>query len=269
MNKNEIMSKHERKNNDISNIRIKRPFSLRCRWLFALFKSNLFLFLLLLTGIGGGFFFYFDKHKFENKVFLIEKIEFDGNDRVPDVLLLKASGLRYKSNIFSCRIYDVKKKLESIAWVRSAAVHRKFPNTIYVRIAERVPIAIFQSKYKLYLVDADGVVLEHDGIGSFDNLPIVVGDGAEKEAVHLLCCLDKFPLLRKQLVFALRVGKRRWNIRINRGIIIKLPERSILQALSILSELSDSEGFFSDNIKSIDLRMLDRVIVSRKNDKIG
>jgi cell division protein FtsQ len=138
-----------------------------------------------------------------------------------------------------------------------------------VRIDERVPIAIFQSKYKLYLVDADGVVLEHDGIGNFDNLPIVLGDGAEKEAVHLLYCLDKFPLLRKQLVFAQRVGKRRWDIRINRGIIVKLPERSIQQALSILSELSDSEGFFSDNIKLIDLRMLDRVIVSRKNNEVS
>ncbi|MDR1362367.1 MAG: FtsQ-type POTRA domain-containing protein [Holosporaceae bacterium] len=252
------------KKRDLQNIRIKRPLSIRWHWLLVLMKSNLFLFLLFLAS-GGGFFFYFDKYKFENPWFLIKKIEFDGNERVQDILLLRASGLRYKSNIFSCPIHEVKKKLECVSWVRSAAVHRKFPDTIYVRISERVPIAIFQSKYKLYLVDADGVVLEHDGIGNFDNLPIVLGDGAGKEAVHLLGCLDKFPILRKQLVFALRVGKRRWDMRINKGITVKLPERNISQALSILHELSNSDGFFSDNIKSIDLRMLDRVVVSNKD----
>jgi cell division protein FtsQ len=106
--------------------------------------------------------------------------------------------------------------------------------------------------------------LENDGVGDFSNLPIVIGEGAEKETDRLLCCLNKFPKIRKQLVFAVRIGKRRWNIKINRGITVKLPESGIMHALGILEEISDGNGFFNDNISVIDLRMLDRVIVTKK-----
>lgn len=247
--------------------RTKKPLALRLRPLVVLFKSNLFLCALFLGVLGYMYFFYFDKIlAYKNDKFIIKKIIFDGNDKIPDTLLLKASGLRYMSNIFLLPLQDVKQKLEKVAWIRSAVVYRKFPDTIYIRVSERIPIAIFQSKYKLHLVDAEGMVLEHDGIGNFSNLPIVVGEGAEKEAALLLQCLNHFPQIRKQLVFALRVSKRRWNIKINKGITVKLPEKGLMQALGILYELSDSNGFFSDDISSIDLRMLDRVVISRKNE---
>jgi cell division protein FtsQ len=233
---------------------------------FAILRSNLFLSALFLGSISGAIFWNFDavsRAKIER--FSIKKIDFDGNERVPDVLLLKASGLRYKSNILSVSLEDVKKKLEGISWIKSVIVQRKFPGTIYVRVAERIPIAILQSKYKLYLVDSDGVVLENDGIGNFSNLAIVVGEGAEKEAANLLSCLDKFHKIRKQLAFAVRIGKRRWNMKINRGIVVKLPEKGIMQALGILEEISDNNGFFNDDILVLDLRMLDRIVVTRRS----
>jgi cell division protein FtsQ len=238
------------------------------QYLVSLVKSNLFLLIIFAGAITGGIYFCSDKiTKSKNSEFCIKKIEFDGNDKVKDVLLLKISGLKYKNNIFASSVYEVKRKLENIAWVKSAIVQRRLPDTIYIRIAERTPIAILQSKYKLYLVDTDEKVLENDGIGSFNNLPIVIGEGAEKEAGRLLCCLDKFPKICKQLVFAVRIGKRRWNIKINRGITVKLPEKGVAYALGILEEISDKDGFFNEDISSIDLRILDRVIVTRKAGK--
>jgi cell division protein FtsQ len=234
----------------------------------AVIKSNLFLLIVFIGGIAWTTYFYFDKiTKSQNALFCIKKIEFDGHERVPEVLLLKVSGLKYKNNIFASSISKVKERLENIAWIRSVIVQRKLPDTIYIRVAERTPIAILQSKHKLYLIDTEGKILEHDGIGNFGDLPIVIGDGAEKEADRLFSCLNKFPKIRKQLVFARRIGKRRWNIKINRGITVKLPEKGITYALGILEEISDGNGFFNEDISAIDLRMLDRVIVT-KGDEI-
>ncbi|MDR2646360.1 MAG: FtsQ-type POTRA domain-containing protein [Holosporaceae bacterium] len=238
------------------------------RYVIAIIKSNLFLLIVFIGGIAGTAYFYFDKiTKSPNTLFCIKKIEFDGHERVPEVLLLKVSRLKYKSNIFASSISKVKERLENIAWIRSVIVQRKLPDTIYIRVAERTPIAILQSKHKLYLIDAEGKILEHDGMGNFGDLPIVIGDGAEKEADRLFSCLDKFPKIRKQLVFAGRIGRRRWNIKINKGITVKLPERGITHALGILEEISDGNGFFNEDISAIDLRMLDRVVVT-KGDKI-
>lgn len=213
---------------------------------------------------------HFDLKKILNEriaPFMIQKIEFDGNDHVADILLLKASGLRYKSNIFNCSVENVKNRLEKIAWVRSAMVQRRLPDRICVRIVERVPIAILQMNRKLYLVDKDGQVLDHDGIGSFDNLPLVVGDGAGQNAPSLLSYLDKFPKFRKQLVYATFVGNRRWDMKLSRNVDVKLPEKGLFHALSILDELSNSDGLFKDNIDVIDLRLLDRVVITNKEKK--
>jgi len=235
------------------------------RYFVSVLKSNIFLLMVFFLLTTGGVWVNKDKiTKSKNPEFCIKKIVFDGNDRVSDILLLKASGLRYKSNIFAVSLDEVKRKLENVAWVKSVVVRRKLLDTIYVRIVERVPIAILQSQHKLYLIDANGTILENDGIGDFNNLPIVIGEGAEKEADKLLACLDKFPKIRKQLVFAVRVGKRRWNIKINRGITVKLPEKGLMYALGILSEISDANSFFNDDISVIDLRMLDRVVVTKK-----
>lgn len=240
------------------------------RYLGSILKSNLFQFLLfVITAVTVGYFYSGQLTDAKNSVFPVKKIVFDGNEKIPDVLLLKASGLRYKSNILNVSVEDVKNKLENVAWVKSVIVRRILPNTMYVRLAERIPIAILQSKYKLYLVDADGMVLENDGIGDFSNLPIVVGEGAEKEAAYFLEQLKKFPKIRRQLVFAVRVGNRRWNIKINKGITVKLPERDLRYAFNVLDEISDSNGFFNEDIETIDLRIPDRIILTRKGENHG
>jgi cell division protein FtsQ len=234
-------------------------------FLFSLLRSNLFLLSLIVSTVAAVVVVNFDSIiTTQIPKFSLQKIEFDGNDRIQDILLLKSSGLRYKVNILQPSIAEVKKRLESLAWIKSAVVCRRFPHTIYIRVAERIPIAILQSKHKLYLVDADGVVLENDGVGNFENLPIVVGEGAEKDVHKFLSYLAKFPKIEKQLVFAVKIGKRRWNIKINRGITVKLPEKGVFHALGILEEISDSDGFFNSDIQTIDLRMLDRVVVTKK-----
>lgn len=247
----------------------KRSFLKRWYFLRAIFKSNIFWCSLFFTGIFLGYVFLKEKiPKLHINRFCIKKVEFDGNEQVPEIILLKASGLKYKSSILSQSIIDVKKRLENISWIHSVEVQRKLPDKIYIRVSERTPIAILQSKHKLYLVDSEGIVIEHDGIGNFSNLPIVAGAGAEKEANQFLDCLDKFPKIKKQLIFAIRIGKRRWNIKINKGITVKLPEKMVIQALGILEEIADNNGFFQEDIISIDLRIPDRIIVSKRNNPL-
>ncbi|MBQ7673866.1 MAG: FtsQ-type POTRA domain-containing protein [Alphaproteobacteria bacterium] len=255
-------------NKSSSSTHVKKSTSVVLLFLKRLFTNNLFWWGLFFSAICCSIFFLKDKFIDKTKdYFVLQKIEFDGHEQVPEILLLKASGLRYKNSVFATSIHDVKDKLEKISWVKSVIVQRKLPGKISIRIAERTPIAIFQSQHKLHLVDSDGVILENDGIGNFSNLPIIAGEGAEKEVDYFLHCIDKFPKIRKQLIFAVRIGQRRWNIRINRGITVKLPERGLMQAFGILDEISDSNGFFNEDIAYLDLRIPDRVIIGKKDIK--
>lgn len=231
-------------------------------------SNNIFWFAVFFTGVTVAFFILSANFvKTKTKYFSIKKVEFDGNDHVPDILLLKASGIKYNSNIFAYSLKDIKERLERKSWVRSVVVQRKLPNKIYIRIAERVPIAILQTNNKLHLIDSDGKVLEHDGIGNFNNLPIIVGENAGPSTPAFLENLEKFPKIRRQLVFAIWVGNRRWNMRLNHNVLVKMPEGGLSQALCILNEITDSNGCFNENIEIVDLRLLDRVIITKKNEQ--
>lgn len=227
------------------------------------FQNSAFWWIAFLTISGSLAFFARDAFIASTKsYFSLKKIKFDGNEKVPEILLLKVSKLHYKKSSLETPIKEVKERLEKLSWVKAAVVQRKLPGQISTRISERTPVAILQSQNKLHLVDSDGVILDNDGMGNYNNLPIVAGKGAETEFFSFLQTLEKFPKIRRQLVFAVRVGQRRWNIRINRGITVKLPEKGLMQAFGILDEISDSKGFFNEGIKSLDLRVPDRIVIS-------
>lgn len=244
-----------------------KAFFVAVRWLL---KNNIFWWTLLALGSLGSIVFFKDTFvKKTQGYFSLNKIEFDGNEHVSEILLLKASKLHYKKSSLATRLDDVKNRLEKISWIKAVAVHRKLPGEILIRVAERVPVAILKKHNKLHLVDSGGVILGNDGIGNYYNLPIIAGEGAAKEIFSFLRSINKFPKIRKQLIFAIRVGRRRWNIMINQGITIKLPERGLLQAFGILDELADSKGLFNKDIGCLDLRIPDRVVITKKIPQIS
>ena len=61
-------------------------------------------------------------------------------------------------------------------WIATAEIWRELPSGVRVRITERTPLAIARFDTQLYLVDAEGVVLDRFGqkYASF-NLPVVDG----------------------------------------------------------------------------------------------
>src|SRR3546814_20525780 len=76
-------------------------------------------------------------------------------------------------------------RVESLGWVAEAKVERRLPDTIFVRITERQPIAIWQHDGQFLLVDDQGVTIGRHGIARFAHLKLVVGDNAPAHAAAL------------------------------------------------------------------------------------
>jgi cell division protein FtsQ len=58
------------------------------------------------------------------------------------------------------------------------------------------------------------------------------------------------------------VGDRRWNLRLENGVDVKLPEVGVEKALSDIVALDQTYKIFSRDIESVDLRLPDRVTVT-------
>src|SRR3546814_20627940 len=76
-------------------------------------------------------------------------------------------------------------RIVSLGWVAEAKVERRLPNTIFIRIIERQPIAIWQHDGRFLLADRQGVTIGRQGIDRFSNLNLVVGENAPQYAAAL------------------------------------------------------------------------------------
>jgi cell division protein FtsQ len=154
-----------------------------------------------------------------------------------------------------------KARLESLGWVREASVARVFPGTISVHLVERRPLALWQRGGKLALVDDTGTVIGDGDVRRFASLPIVVGDDAAKQAPALLAMLASEPKLKSHVTAAVRVSDRRWNLRLDNGIDVRLPEDHAEAAWARLAELDRAYGILARDVIAIDLRMSDRLLL--------
>ena len=145
------------------------------------------------------------------------------------------------------------------------SIHRKLPSKLEISIIERIPIAIWQNKQKLHLIDDEGVVLTD--LDSADGLPfpLIVGEGANFKAKRIFDALAQEKLLYNRVDSAIMVNERRWNITFMNGIEVMMPEENFDEAWKKLARLQIEKRVLDRDIKSIDLRMPDRVYIQTKD----
>lgn len=160
-----------------------------------------------------------------------------------------------------------RERVESLGWVRAAAVTRLWPNTVHVSIRERKPAAVWQLSGALHLIDNNGEIIREVGAYEYSAMPLIVGAGAPEAVADILKALETQPALRQRTLALVRVGERRWNMRLHNKMDIKLPENGIADALEALSIMHAAQQTLDQDIEYIDLRDAERVIVRPRNDQ--
>ena len=153
-----------------------------------------------------------------------------------------------------------KDQLEALPWVRTAVIERHLPGTLYVRLVERKPLALWQHGGKIELIDHGGDIIPVVRLDQFAKLPMVVGVGAARHAAELLQMLASEPELAARVTAAIRVGDRRWNLRIDNAIDVLLPDEAA-NTWSQLARLERSSAILKRDLKTIDLRLPDRLVL--------
>jgi cell division protein FtsQ len=128
-------------------------------------------------------------------------------------------------------------------------------------VTERQAFALWQKNGNVSVIAADGTVLEPFIEDRYRDLPLLVGNGAERAGHDFIAILNRFPEIRAMLKASIFVAERRWNLRLNNGLDVRLPEAGVEQALERLVALDHDKKLLSRDIVSVDLRLLDRVTV--------
>lgn len=185
----------------------------------------------------------------------------DGRGQTSREQLKAVLGIEKDSSIFSYDLANIQKKISTLPWVKTATVERRLPDTIYIRLQERKPVALYQKGSKLLLVDAEGVLLSDKNLGEFKDLLIVTGDHAPEKASDLAGMLQAEPDLKNRVAIARWIGNRRWDIDLKNGITVRLPEDDCGLAIKRLAEAQKAEKVMDRQVIAIDLRDPLRIVI--------
>jgi cell division protein FtsQ len=191
----------------------------------------------------------------------IETLEVDGRGETdPDAIMLALGALKGDA-IFSLDLEAARQRLLELPWVTSAVVERRLPDTLHVVLTEAEPLALWQRQGVFHLVSRSGQILAIKDIARFGHLPVIVGDGAPQAAGELFALLATEPALRQRVTAAVLVGQRRWNLRTDNGVDIKLPEIDATSAWARFAVLERQHHLLEKDVTVIDLRQSDKLIV--------
>jgi cell division protein FtsQ len=198
--------------------------------------------------------------------FRITSAAINGRKQLSQDEVLTIGGVSGRSSLLFLDAGSVREKLKADAWISEATVLKLYPGQLRIDIVERTPFAIWQREGRLSVISEDGSVLQGYVPDHFPKLPLVVGKGAETRAKDFLALLARYPQVNAVTRAASFVGERRWNLVLNDGLNVRLPENDVGNALALLSNLDRDEHLFAKDIVAIDLRLPDRLVVQLSDD---
>lgn len=186
--------------------------------------------------------------------FKLKNVLVEGQNNVQTAEILTALNADKGTPIFALNLELIKNNLQHNSWLKNVAlVERRLPNTLYIRLVERVPVALWQINGQVFLIDEEGFKITTE-ISEFQDLLHVVGTDANIYTSQLIEDLAKHPELAKKVISAVRYGGRRWDINFEQDITVKMPDVNFERALDYLAKMYEKNILFDQNYKTIDLR---------------
>jgi len=193
--------------------------------------------------------------------FAVDAVKVSGHRETSEIDILERLGLDGWTSTIGFDAEAARERIAALPWVEIAAVRKVYPDTLEIRIEERRPFAVWQHGSELSIVERSGRVIAPYSSGRQAMLPLVIGLGAPEAAPAFIDKVRNYPELAARIKGYIRVAERRWDVRLENGITIKLPEAGEDEAITGLVAMDHESGVLSRDILAIDMRFSDRLVV--------
>jgi cell division protein FtsQ len=186
--------------------------------------------------------------------FAVAQVHLSGNNRTSAAAILAALAFKSRQPIFGINLREARARLLRLPWVANAEVKRRYPDDIVVNVTERVPFARWQSPGGLFVVEKNGRPITGEGADTFARLPLLAGGDAPPNAGTLVELVSRHHAVASRVAAYQFQSERRWNLLLNDGVVVKLPETGWEKQLDVLDRLIAEKGVLESDIREIDLR---------------
>ncbi len=196
--------------------------------------------------------------------FEVRHVEITGTREMPRLPVYDAALSGPTNAMLTIDLPAIRDRLLQQPWVADASVSRRLPDTLSIDIVERRPVALWQFRHKLALIDPTGRPLDTQRLDRFGALPLVVGAGANLRAQEVLALLADQPAVAKQVDAAMLVGGRRWDLKFKTGEVLALPDTPAAAAVALkqFARLQHGgDGLLGRGFARFDMRLPGRMLV--------
>ena len=163
----------------------------------------------------------------------------------------------YDTNFYFLKKTDIQKALEKEDFVESFHIKKIYPDKIKIKIFEKKPVAILQSKKKKFYFTDKNKILPYRDLKKFENLPVVFGN---KESFTIFYSnLKNVGFLIDELKTLYYFESQRWDIVTKKNRTIKLPPKDYKKSLINFNLIKNQINF--DKYKIFDYRINNQLIL--------
>ena len=200
--------------------------------------------------------------------FEVKHVEVSGVQKAPKLKIYAATLDGPTNSMLLVDLDATRERLRALPWVADASVARRLPDTLRVTIVERAPMALWQYKHQLAVIDKSGRKLTDENLIDYAKLPLVVGPGANARAHDLLELLATEPDIADKVDAATFVGTRRWDVRFKSGETLALPEgrAAAAKALASFAKLNRGNQLLDRGFARFDMRLPGKMTVRVRSD---
>ena len=198
-------------------------------------------------------------------VFNIRAVQVVGDVEHHNAVTLRANVTPHvMGSLFRIDLAEVREAFQAMPWVRSAVVHRVFPNRLKVKLQEHQVVAFWGAESESKLLNSFGEVFEAN-VGEIDqeSLPRLIGPENQSAEV-----LEMYQLLAPHFEHAalpleeLQLTARgSWRARLEPGTVIELGRAdkqeiaaSSVRFLNTVTQVTSRYGRPNTALESVDLR---------------
>ncbi|MFN3955201.1 MAG: cell division protein FtsQ/DivIB [Pararhodobacter sp.] len=156
---------------------------------------------------------------------------------------------------FHLDLDTLRRRVEALDAVESAALRIRSGGALEVSVIERVPAMVWRHHGGLDLIDAEGHrVARLAAREARADLPLIVGDGAPAAIAEAQRILAAAAPLSERLRGLVRMGERRWDLVLEHDQRILLPAIGAVAALERVLALDAVQDLLARDVQAVDLR---------------
>lgn len=191
--------------------------------------------------------------------FTVQLMAVDGASPELSREIRKRLDLAFPVSSFDLDLPAMRDLILDLAPVRDVRLRVMPGGTLQVDVDERSPVMLWRDLSGLYLLDQEGVrVAQVTQRASFEGLPLVAGEGADTHVEEAMAIFAAAKPLGDRLRGLVRVGERRWDVVLDRGQRILLPQTGGVAALERVIALGEAQDMLARDLVAVDMRLPDR-----------